>query len=84
MLLTSRGTRTYPGVDAPLPLPETDTRGVTLHTSRADSRRHLPALLELAATGAFDPLDVPVTTAAWEQAPEVWLEPATKLVLART
>ena len=39
---------------APLPLLEMYTRGITLHTSRADSRRHLPAVLELAATGVFD------------------------------
>lgn len=68
---------------APLPLLEMYTRGITLHTSRADSRRHLPAVLELAATGVFDPLSVPVTTAPFDDAADAWLAPATKLVLTR-
>lgn len=69
--------------DAPLPLLEMYTRGITLHTSRADSRRHLPAALELTATGVFDPLVVPVTTASFEDAEQAWLTPAIKLVLTR-
>ncbi|CAN5324248.1 alcohol dehydrogenase catalytic domain-containing protein [soil metagenome] len=69
--------------DAPLPLLEMYTRGITLHASRADSRRHLPAMLELAASGAFDPLAVPTTTVPFDAAAEAWLAPATKLVLVR-
>ncbi|HYO37728.1 MAG TPA: zinc-binding dehydrogenase, partial [Geodermatophilus sp.] len=69
--------------EAPLPLLEMYTRGITVHLSRADSRRHLPEVLALAASGAFDPLAVPTTTAAFDDAAEVWLEPATKLVLHR-
>lgn len=69
--------------DAPVPLLEMYTRGITLHTSRADSRHHLPALLELTASGAFDPLVVPVTTAPFDEADQAWLRPATKLVLTR-
>ena len=69
--------------EAALPLLEMYSRGITVHTSRADSRRHLPAVLELAASGAFDPLAVPTTTVPFDQAAQVWLQPATKLVLAR-
>jgi len=54
---------------------------ITLHASRADSRRHLPAVLELAASGAFDPLTVPTTVVPFDDAAEAWLAPATKLVL---
>lgn len=69
--------------DAALPLLEMYTRGITVHLSRADSRRHLPAVLELVAAGAVDPLDVPTTVVPWTDAAEAWLAPATKLVVAR-
>jgi alcohol dehydrogenase len=67
-----------------LPLLEMYTHGITFHVSRADSRRLLPVVLELFADGRFDPLAVPTTIAPWERADEVWLEPATKLVLERS
>jgi alcohol dehydrogenase len=66
-----------------LPLLEMYTRGITFHVSRADSRRLLPRVLELFAHGRFDPLAVPTTVVPWDRADEVWLEPATKLVLER-
>lgn len=69
--------------DVALPLLEMYSRGITLHASRADSRRHLPAVLELAASGAIDPLAVPTTTVPFDDAAEAWLAPATKLVLTR-
>lgn len=69
--------------DAPLPMLEMYSRGITLHASRADSRRHLPAVLELAASGAFDPLAVPTTTVAFDDAADAWLASMTKLVLTR-
>jgi len=69
--------------ETPVPLLEMYTRGVTLHTSRADSRRFLPEVLDLVSAGRLDPLDVPVTTVPWDRADEAWLQPATKLVLAR-
>jgi alcohol dehydrogenase len=69
--------------EAPLPVLEMYTRGITLHTSRADSRGHLPAVLALASSGAFDPLSVPTTTVPFEEAADAWLAPATKLVLVR-
>ena len=81
-----RGLLTVVGIvfgDAPVPLLEMYSRGITLHTARADSRRHLPAVLDLAATGAFDPLAVPITEVPFEEAADAWLAPATKLVLTR-
>lgn len=69
--------------EAPLPLLEMYTRGITLHTSRADSRRLLPEALAHVASGRFDPLAVPTTVAPWDEAADAWLSPATKLVLQR-
>ncbi len=69
--------------DAALPLLEMYTRGITVHLSRADSRRHLPEVLALAASGAFDPLAVPTTVVPFDDAAQAWLQPATKLVLQR-
>ena len=67
----------------PMPLLELYTKGITYHLSRADSRRFLPEVIDLAASGALDPLAVPTTIVPWDQADEAWLEPATKLVLER-
>ena len=69
--------------ETPVPLLEMYTRGVTFHTSRADSRRFLPEVLDLVSAGRLDPLGVPVTTVPWDRADEAWLAPATKLVLTR-
>lgn len=66
-----------------LPLLEMYTRGITFHTSRADSRRFLPDMLELLETTGFDPLDIPTTVVDWNEAADAWLEPATKLVIRR-
>ncbi len=61
-----------------MPLLEMYTHGITFHTSRADSRRYLPDVIDLVAHDRFDPLQVPTTIAAWQDAPEAWLRPATK------
>jgi alcohol dehydrogenase len=66
-----------------VPLLEMYTRCVTLHASRADSRRHLPAVLDLVLEGRLDPLAVPTTVVPWDEAGQAWLEPATKLVVSR-
>lgn len=67
----------------PLPLLELYTKGITYHLSRADSRRFLPEVVALAASGALDPLAVPTTVVPWDEADTAWLAPATKLVLER-
>lgn len=71
------------GSGTPLPLLEMYTRGITFHTSRADSRRYLPEVLDLVGAGRIDPLAVPTTVVRWEEAGDRWLEPALKLVVAR-
>jgi alcohol dehydrogenase len=65
----------------PVPLLAMYTKGVTLHVSRADSRRFLPAVAELVASGLVDLAGVPTTVVPWEEADRAWLEPAIKLVL---
>ena len=65
----------------PLPMLNMYTRGVDLRVQRCDARRELPHILPLVASGAIDPLRVPTTVASWDQADELWLQPATKLVL---
>jgi threonine dehydrogenase-like Zn-dependent dehydrogenase len=57
--------------------------GITFHVSRADSRRLLPEVLALVASGRLDPLAIPTTIVRWEEAPRAWLEPTTKLVVVR-
>lgn len=64
-----------------VPLLEMYTKGITLEVGRADSRRHLASVLELAAAGRFDPRDVDTTVVPFADAAEAWLAPATKLVL---
>jgi alcohol dehydrogenase len=59
------------------------TRGITIHTSRVDSRRHIPDVLRLVTTGRLDPLAIPTTIAPWEDASDAWLVPATKLIVQR-
>lgn len=67
--------------ETPVPLLEMYTRGVTFEVGRADSRRHLAAVLALAAAGRFDPLALDTTVVAFADAAEAWLEPALKLVV---
>lgn len=69
--------------DVPLPLLDMYTRGVRFVTGRVHARRDLPEAAALAASGAFDLATVATTIVDWNQAPEAWAEPATKLVLRR-
>lgn len=67
--------------DVPFPLLAAYTRGLTFSTSRADSRRHLAAVLDLLATGRLHLSAVPLTRAPFDAAADVWLQSAHKLVL---
>jgi threonine dehydrogenase-like Zn-dependent dehydrogenase len=69
--------------EAPLPLLELYSRGVHLHIGRAMARPAMPAILELAAAGRLHPELITSATAAWDDAPEAMVEPATKLVITR-
>lgn len=71
------------GTGTPLPLLEMYTRGITFHTSRADSRRYLPEVLDLVAAGRIEPLAVPTTVVEWDDAGDRWMEPALKMVVTR-
>jgi alcohol dehydrogenase len=66
-----------------VPLLQMYTKGVTFHVSRADSRRLLPTVVDLVSSGRMDPARIPTRIEKWEMADQVWLEPATKLVLTR-
>jgi alcohol dehydrogenase len=67
----------------PLPLLHMYTKGITLHVSRADSRRFLPDVIDLVTSGRLDPSLVPTRVVSWDDAAEEWLRPAVKLVVAR-
>ncbi|MDO8307098.1 MAG: alcohol dehydrogenase catalytic domain-containing protein [Actinomycetota bacterium] len=69
---------------AALPLLQMYTRGITFHTSRADSRAYLPEVLALLEAGRLDPLAVPTHVVDWDDAEQAWLEPGIKLVLSRS
>lgn len=64
-----------------LPLLQMYTRGITFHTSRADSRRYLPEVLELAGSRRLDISWVPSTIARLDDAEGVWLDAPHKLIL---
>ena len=68
----------------PVPLLHMYTKGITLHLSRADSRRFLPAVINLVTSGRLDPSAVPTTVVSWDDAADGWLQPAIKLVVARS
>jgi threonine dehydrogenase-like Zn-dependent dehydrogenase len=68
----------------PLPMLHMYTKGITLHLSRADSRRFLPEVIDLVASGRLDPSLIPTRVVGWEDAAEAWLEPAVKLVVSRS
>jgi threonine dehydrogenase-like Zn-dependent dehydrogenase len=52
----------------PLPLLHMYTKGITLHLSRADSRRYLPEVIDLVASGRLDPSLIPTRVVGWEDA----------------
>jgi threonine dehydrogenase-like Zn-dependent dehydrogenase len=66
-----------------LPLLELYTKGITLQLARADSRRYLPAVLDLVTDGRLHPEVVTSAVAGWADAAAAWLTPAIKLVLTR-
>jgi len=68
----------------PLPLLHMYTKGITLHLSRADSRRFLPDVIDLTAAGRLDPSLIPTRVVSWDDAEDAWLEPAVKLVVSRS
>jgi alcohol dehydrogenase len=77
-------TAIYFGDPPALPLLEMYTKGVTFITGRAHARPAMPAVLELAAAGRFEPQRVTTRTVAWDDGPDALLElDWTKLVIER-
>ncbi|MFI9502914.1 zinc-binding dehydrogenase [Nocardia sp. NPDC052566] len=66
-----------------LPILDMYTRCCTFHTGRAHARPAIPAILDLVATGRFDPSPVTTRTVAWDDSIEALLETPLKLVAIR-
>ncbi len=58
--------------------------GITFHTGQANAGADLPAVLELVASGKFDPGPVTTHMVGWEDAAEALIELPAKLVAIRT
>ncbi|MGY2020395.1 zinc-dependent alcohol dehydrogenase [Nocardia gipuzkoensis] len=69
--------------DVALPILDMYTRCCTLHTGRAHVRPVIPQVLDLVATGRFDPSLVTTATATWDEAVDALLETPMKLVAVR-
>ncbi|WP_051342349.1 zinc-dependent alcohol dehydrogenase [Pseudonocardia spinosispora] len=66
-----------------VPLFEMYLKGITFHTGRVHARAAIPGVLDLVATGAFNPATVTSAVVSWEDAPTALADPPTKLVIAR-
>ncbi|MFE3193944.1 zinc-binding dehydrogenase [Nocardia sp. NPDC059240] len=69
--------------DVALPMLEMYSRCCTFHTGRAHARPTIPPILDLVATGRFDPSLVTTRTVAWDDSIEALLESPVKLVATR-
>jgi threonine dehydrogenase-like Zn-dependent dehydrogenase len=70
--------------DPALPLFQMYSRCCTLHTGRAHARPVIPDILELVATGRFDPSLVTSAVADWGDAVDALSDPPMKLVVTRS
>uniref|UniRef100_UPI002E28FDB7 zinc-binding dehydrogenase n=1 Tax=Sandarakinorhabdus rubra TaxID=2672568 RepID=UPI002E28FDB7 len=64
----------------PVPLTEAYYRGLTLVTARADSRAHLPAVVDCLACGRLDPAPVTHRVARFAEAADAMSDPGPKLM----
>jgi alcohol dehydrogenase len=69
--------------ETPVPLLEMYSNGLSLHVGRAMARADLPAVLDLIATGRFDPSVVTDRVLDFDSAATALFEPHTKLVFSR-
>ncbi|WP_369639191.1 alcohol dehydrogenase catalytic domain-containing protein, partial [Nocardia sp. JMUB6875] len=69
--------------DVALPMLEMYSRCCTFHTGRAHVRPVIPEVLDLVATGRFDPAVVTTRTVAWEDSIDALLDGPVKLVATR-
>lgn len=71
------------GPDAPLPMLELYTTGITLHAGRAAARPAIPGILRLAAAGRIRPERVTTEVVSFDDAASALLTPRTKTVFSR-
>ncbi len=69
--------------EQPIPLYEMYLSCVTYHAGPCQARPLLPAVLELIATGRFDPQPVTSAIVDWEDAPAAYAQLTTKTVIVR-
>jgi len=69
--------------DPALPLFQMYARCCTLPTGRAHARPYIPAILDLVASGRFDPTIVTSSVVDWSDAVEALSDPPMKLVVSR-
>ncbi|WP_197042097.1 MDR/zinc-dependent alcohol dehydrogenase-like family protein, partial [Sandarakinorhabdus oryzae] len=67
----------------PVPLTEAYYRGLTLVTARADSRAHLPAVMDCLACGRLHPEHVTHRVARFDEAGDAMTDPGPKLMFVR-
>jgi threonine dehydrogenase-like Zn-dependent dehydrogenase len=67
----------------PIPLWQMYLNDSRLHAGLSHPRADLPAVLELIASGTFDPGHITTTVAPWNDAAEAFLCPGTKVVVTR-
>jgi threonine dehydrogenase-like Zn-dependent dehydrogenase len=67
-----------------LPLMQMYANSSTLHVGVSHARAAIPQVLDLVAAGVFDPLKVASLIADWDDAPQAFSTPATKLIVRRT
>jgi alcohol dehydrogenase len=66
-----------------VPLWDMYLRNLRLETGLVHARSELPKVVNLIASGRFDPSIVTTTVATWADAPRAFLEPGAKVVIAR-
>jgi threonine dehydrogenase-like Zn-dependent dehydrogenase len=77
-------TAIYFGEQPSLPLLEMYTKGITFRTGRVHAREAIPRVLELAASGAFEPQRITTRVIGWDDAEAALAEcDWTKLVIER-
>jgi alcohol dehydrogenase len=69
--------------DTPVPMFDMYVRGVTFHTGRPHARALIPEVVDLIASGRFDPRPVAASVVPWEEAGTVFADPPGKVVAVR-
>lgn len=80
---TCTSTGIYFSNEVPTPLLAMYDAGITFVTGRPNARANIPGVLDLVASGRFDPTGVTTRTVSWDEAPQALVESTVKLVMAR-